>query len=162
MSRSIRALCRVLVLLLGCVTLVAGISKAQAYGEFVDTVRLQGMLPNGAVSPVCFVVVAGEIGCGAWIALGCCGLASWTRAATCLTILFGGFAVYCWCLVVAPPTIPTGCGCGIRSALVYDWRPVALTNSSLAFLLVFASVMGRGGVTNGEGRLVGLAEGGRP
>lgn len=120
------------------ILLFAGFSKVQAWSDFIRDIQNHGVVPSSLVRPLGFAFIALELLTG--LAALCLALRQHrTGAAPCLPLaeFFAGLTSYCLVLCVHPPTIPTGCGCGLSRTLVQHWTPLALRNAaaSSAFLL---------------------------
>lgn len=118
--------------------IVTGALKFQDPGAFHEALKAHGVIPGFALDIAPYLVIAIEllVGAGAlWSAMH----KRWPAAALSASAVFACIAVYAFALVIRPPAVPSGCGCGFSAGLIKDWAPIALRNALFCAALCVAA-----------------------
>lgn len=135
---------RVVLLIASAILLLAGVTKAQAPGEFHAAVVQHDLLGAGAAAAVSRVVPWLEVALGA-VGIIAAMCARMDRAAALLVgAAFLAFSVYALFISFDPPESPVPCGCLGRSKPVESWFGIAAGNGAVATLLCLGGITRRG------------------
>lgn len=135
---------RIMLLVASAILLFAGVTKAQAPGEFHAAVVQHDLLSPGAAAAASLVVPWLEVALGA-VGIIAAMCARMNRAAA-LSVgaAFLAFSVYALFISFDPPESPVPCGCLGRSKPVESWFGVAAGNGAVATLLCLGGITRRG------------------
>lgn len=106
----------------------AAVGKIGATEEFRTALEAHGVVPAVGLGAATWAIPVAELlaaGGSIWLLVTGEPL---RRAAVPILIAFGVLACYSVVLAVHPPPEPAGCGCGLSSAPVDSWWPLASRN----------------------------------
>jgi hypothetical protein len=135
---------RVVLCVASAILLFAGVTKAQAPGEFHAAVVQHDLLGAGAAAAASLIVPWLEVALGA-VGIITAMCARMDRAAAfSVGAAFLTFSVYALFISFDPPASPVPCGCLGRSKPVESWFGVAAGNGAVATLLCLGGITRRG------------------
>lgn len=142
---------RVVLLVASAILPFAGVTKAQAPGEFRAAVVQHDLLSPGAAAATSLVVPWMEValGVGGMIAAMCARMNC--AAALSVGAAFLAFSMHALLISFDPPATPAPCGCLGRSKPVESWFGIAAGNGAVATLLCVGGITRRGAVAPSAG-----------